>query len=872
MKKPLLTIATIAAAITLLNAGTYTWTGGGQDNLWSTVSNWSESGTPAQYAPGESDDVIIDGAAVTYNGSGRIPSSLTLQNGASLEFTGEIQFGNNGVEHPVVYGGTVSGTLVAAQYAGATLTISDASIIDTGDNFNGFWQNTGSYLNFVDGDSCAATFTYRTSIAANPWFFFSNSATTPYIRYNDAVIDEATFNKHFTYGDNGNGTTTLFMKSVDGWELGDLDVGEVQDGQVAVSVTATKYSGSDATVNFAQGTRDYGETFANWPTVTDGEVVSSTGVVDDTLTLEVGYNFIRAFLLCNGEYTATAAVSRRIMAPYGDYGELTDVYEYIGENNNLGIASNWAKDKVAPADAAPTAGTDIRWFGKNANYSGALSITDKDYFDGATLALSGDCNVSSNVVFSNSVVSIYTIVPSKPVVFSLYGSSLTTTRNDQWLGVYPPATYPSAEDKTFINFLPGKVSSFTFTDNNINISNADSAKTVLVEPGYLKLGGAAIADADWETFFSVDVSGKTVSITYDPSVDENKISSVAASEVTTTSATLAATIFSIADGASVIVACDTAAITEENVIAKGEVVAVSEGVATKSVTTLVSGNVYNFAFAIVQNNIVKAFKSGVFFTSDFDYVYMDGAWQGSIPSTLNTAESVLIMSPYDNENNNISVANTVVSNASLRTGTLVNSGPMQVYSSSIVNGKLGDTDAVCGTYNGVTFMNFVSLSGNGVVYQACSYTFNATEEWKNNAYDLLFDTQERIHLNGAKVDSGVYASNFTLTDNGATGNEATPYNLTLTYWEPVWTGVPKADWTVQPGARVKLTKDTRIGALTVADSTDVKIDLNGYNLKVVALFVNGEEKKGEFAAGDLPMLTGEGSLTVSGPGFAIIIR
>ena len=871
MKKPLLTIATIAAAITLLNAGTYTWTGGGQDNLWSTVSNWSESGTPAQYAPGESDDVIIDGAAVTYNGSGRIPSSLTLQNGASLEFTGEIQFGNNGVEHPVIYGGAVSGTLVAAQYAGATLTISDAAIIDTGSGNNGFWQNTGSYLNFVDGKNRAATFTYQTSIAANPWFFFSNSATTPYIRYNDAVIDEATFNKHFTYGDNGNGTTTLSMKSVDGWELGDLDVGEVQDGQVAVSVTATKYSGSDATVYFVRGTRDYGETFASWPTVTDGEVVSSTGTVDDTLTLEVGSNFIRAFLFYNGEYTATAAVTRRIMAPYGDYGELTDVYEYIGEDNNLGNAASWAKDKSAPATEAPTAGTDIRWFGRNANYSGALSITAKDYFDGATLALSGDCNVSSDVVFSNTVISIATIVVNSPVVFSLYGSDMTTTRNDQWLGVYPPATYPSADDKTFINFLPGKVSSFTFTDNNINISDADSAKTVLVEPGYLKLDGAAIADADWESFFSVDVSGKTVSITYNPSIDENKISSVASSEVTATSATLTATIFSIADGASVIVACDTAAITEENVVAKGEAVAVNEGIATKSVTTLVSGNVYNYAFAIVQDNVVKAFKSGLFLASDFDYVYMNGAWQGNIPSTLNTVASVLILSPYDNGAADVAVANTVVSNASLRTGTLVGSGTMQVCSSAISNVKLGDAGAECGTWGGSTYMNFVSLSGNGVVYPACSYTFNATESWTNDVYGLLFNA-ERIHLNGTKVDQATYESNFKLVENGATGNETTPYNLTITYWEPVWTGVPKADWTVQPGARVRLTKDTRIGALTVADATDVKIDLNGYNLKVSTLTVDGEKKKGEFTAANLSILTGEGSLIVGGPGFSVFVR
>ena len=815
-----------SAAIAL--ADTYTWTGGAGSSDYATAGNWNVGDSPATHAPYETDDVVIDGASVTVNRSYRIPLSLTLSNGASWSIGGEIQFGNNNVEHPIIYGGTVSGTLVASQFAGSSLTISDAAIIDTGSGNNGFWQNTGSYLNFVDGNNRAATFTYQTSIAENPFWFFSNPANTPYIRYKDQVINEATFNTHFTYTDNGNGTTTLSLKSVDGWELGVLTVGDVEDRQVSVSVTATKYSGNDATVYFVQGTRDYGENFVSWPTATEGVPVSASGEVNDTITLEDGYNYIRAFLLYNGEYSATAAVSRRIMAPYGDYGELKDVYEYIGEDNNLGNAASWAKDKSAPAMEAPTAGTDIRWFGRNANYSGSLAIYDKDVFSGATLNLSGDTFINADVYFTNSTVNIYTInvADRGAPILNLYGSSLTTTRNDQWLGVYPPATYTDSPEKTFVNFLSGKASSFTFTDNNINISDADSAKSALVTLGYLKLDGAAIADSDWDAFFSVDVSGKTVKITYDPVVDENKISSVSFSDVTATSATLTASIFSIADGASVIVAIDTAEITEANIISKGETVTVSEGVATKSVTSLASGNVYNYAFAIVQDNEVKAFKSGLFFASDFNYVYMNGAWQGNEPATLNTTDSVLILDVYNNAINDIAVANTVVSNAAITsTGTLVGNGTMQVYSSQVTNNKLGDAGAVCGTWGGATYMNFVSLSGNGVVYPACSYTFNAAEEWKNNAYGLLFD-EERIHLNGAKVDQTTYESNFTLVQNRETGNEVTPYNLTVTYWESVLGGGSSTDWTIQPGARVKLAGDTRVGALNIPDAADVKIDLN----------------------------------------------
>ena len=843
------------------HADTVTWTGNAGTSDYATASNWDLSRVPV-----ETDDVIIDGVAVTQSGNRRIPNSLTMLNGASLELTGEIQFGNNGVEHPIIYGGTVSGTLVAAQYRSSTLTISDATIIDTGTGYNGFYQNTGSYLNFVDGAARAAKFTYQTSIAADPYWFFSNSAT-PFIRYDDQILSQAAFNENFQYVHNQDGTTTLSMKPLAGWRLGHLTVGEVNNGSVSVSVTATKNSGNDtATVYFAQGSHDYGESFAAWPAKTEGVELTASGTVTDTLALDDGNNCIRAFLLSGGEHSVSAPVFRRILA-YGDYGTLTDVYEYIGTDDNLGDPANWARDKVAPAAAAPTAGTDIRWFGRNTDYSGVLSITDKDRFDGATLHLTGDCNVSSDVVFSNSTVSIGTIVVTDPVVFSLYGSDLATTRADQWLGVYPPATY--APDRPFINFLPGKASSFTFAGANQGVSDAATAKSVLVAAGHLVLDGAAITDEQWETYFDVDVAGTAVTVSYNPAVADNRIASVEASDISSASATLSATIIAIEDGASVVVACDTDEITEENVVEKGSAVVSVDGTATAAVSGLAAYSLHHFAFAIVKDGAVLAFRSGSFFASEFKYVWRNGVWLGATPPSLNTTDSVLILSPYNNAIADVAVMNTVVSNATLSSGTLAGNGTMKVVSSAIANVKQNDLGAVCGMWGGSTYMDLSSSSGDGTIRRACSYTFNATEGWLADAYALLFGA-ERILLDGAKVDETTYQARFTLVTNAVAETGDTPYNVTLTYWEPFPERTTR-DWTIQAGARVKIDRNFSLDDVTV-ESSDVSIDLNGFELRAEAMTVDGVKLKGKYTAATLGILKGEGLLEVGIRPTVIVVR
>ena len=92
-------------------------------------------------------------------------------------------------------------------------------------------------------------------------------------------------------------------------------------------------------------------------------------------------------------------------------------------------------------------------------------------------------------------------------------------------------------------------------------------------------------------------------------------------------------------------------------------------------------------------------------------------------------------------------------------------------------------------------------------------------------------------------------------------------------WEPFPQSSSLTDWEIRPGARVKLENNTRIETLTIADADDVKIDLAGHTLTVWTLFVDGEKKKGKFTAATLPsVLTGEGTLVVTGPGSIYVVR
>ena len=842
--KKLLTIA-IAALAGQLIADTITWTGGAETLGWGNAGNWD-----LNRVPGETDDVVIDGnITVSRGGNNLVISSLTLRNGASVEAVNELK-SEGGATSPVYTGGKVSCSLVAL--ITGPVTISDAEIANSGTAHNAGFYRANGYLNFVNGAEGAAKYTFQSSLSSNPYTTFFSGAT-PLIRYNGATIDEATYNSKFQATDNGDGTTTLSFKVLAGWDVGAVSVDSVADGQASVSFTVTKYSGGNATVSIGCASTDLGDDIANWAgklTQVASDVAATTSY-NETVALADGINYIRVFVAYDSTTSASsAAMARNIV--YGDYGELTGVYEYIGSDGNLSTASNWALDKVplGSGDTAPTAGTDIRWFGSNTVFAltGNFHLYATDHFVGATItqanAANHDSNLNGDVTFENSSVTLSTVVvQSDPHVISLKNSSFATTRApDGVAGFY--GTVPVGG----VNFISGFPSSFSFGADAGDVHDAATVKSQLVSNSKITLDGSAIDDATWTEHFSVDVVGTTVTVSYSPTVAENRIDEVSVS-TTSSSVTLTATIGAQETGTLVKFAYGTAAPADADVLA-GTVMTVTDDTATGSASGLTDLTVYHFTVAIVdaESTEILASKSGQFAASDFYYVYMNGAWAGEVPA-LNTSSEVLFLDSYSTGNGDLNVGSKTVIGTSLRTGTLTGHGPLVARSAQISNTRNNDLNgAPYGTWNVTApLFDFYSLSADGTVHSACSYTFYTKRSDEDIYGEFFNENAPLINVNGTAASQSDFSIDVLGTYNQGEENEYR--RVSIVWWEPFPASARDADWTIQTGARVKLTKNTRIGALDIPDATtDVKIDLNGYELKVSSLTIAGEKKKGEFTA------------------------
>ncbi|MBR1836742.1 MAG: hypothetical protein IJ783_05595 [Kiritimatiellae bacterium] len=870
-----LELAVSAAAAAAASAASVTWTGATGDGWWGTAANWSGNAlpTPSDYVS------VGDGIAINANASTMLPEVLTFGEGSSLVLeNNELQFSGAST----VQGGSVTANLVAAQSAASSVTLVDCQLTNKSTAHDkGFWRSDGTaHLNFEFGNSGSASYTFQSSLIGSGGVYGTFAAgANPHVKFGGAnIASQSEFDEIFAVSSDAEaGTTTISLKTPEGWKASAPTFGEVEDGAVDVSCGVSHFSGGAATISVGCASSDLGPDAAAWAgkveQVADGVAITTT--VTATVALSAGINYVRFFVAYDGGTVASPAAAVRNLV-YGDYGELDGVYEYIGTDDDLANPSNWALDKEPLGDGAavPAAGTDIRWFGRNAvlSLSGNFHLHATDRFVGATIRQADngnhDSNLGGDVTFEDSDVTLSTVVvQAEPFAISLKNARFATTRApDGVAGFYP------AVPENGVNFVSGFPSSFAFGADPGDVHDAATVKSRLIDQSRITLDGEAISAEVWTEYFSVDVADSTVTVSYSPTVAENRIDEVAVSS-TSTSATITATIGARESGALVKFACGTSAPAEADVLA-GQTMALVGDEAAASISGLEDLTPYYYLVAIVDaaGAAVLASKAGSFVASDYAHVWIDGAWLGGAVALTSDAQA-LFFDDFDAVNGDVNVANKAVRGVSFRSGTLTGPGPLAVWSARISNTRSNDlVGAPYGTWNVTApLFDFRSLSGGGTIRAASSYSFYTTHPDEDVAAEFFDAARPLVLANGVAADR----ADFTIETNATYGEgEETEYrNVSIVWWEPFPASARDEAWTLEDGARVKLSRNLTAGQLAVPAGADAKIDLAGHDLRVAALVVDGQSLKGGYTAATLPsLLTGEGSLVVTEGPTVLVVR
>ena len=522
----------LSALALTASAGTKTWTGNAGTSNYGTAGNWDPSGVPA-----ETDDVIIDGVAVEWSGSHRIPHTLTLLNGASLAMGSEIQFGNTTVPNPIITGGTVSGTLVAAQYNNAVLTIRDTAIIDTATGNNGFWQNGNSYLNFEDGETRAASFTYNTSLngpKTNPFWFFTHNknagetTTNPCIRYNNQVVDADMIEENFQFRDNGNGTMTLYFKPFAANAIRAPEASGIAETTGTISAIVSKAETGVLVYALWGVTAGDPADISSWSNSESlGEAQEATPYSKSLTGLTAETNIYFAFaLVSDGAVVASTAVASFIPSAY------TAVFTGAAGDGLWATAGNWRSGVV------PTEADTIR-IDADCTRSGNINLQNWNItVNGASFTATGELNPGPRTVSNGSITATTFIAGGAGNALVIRGSSVVATRTTN-LGQAPRSFYGA--DPHF-DFRSGAPCSYTYAYNpEGDPPEFETEYNAVFVGGKILVDGAALTAADiGRVAYSTNTTDHTVTLTLLETTVNAAFSSAASARVNGLSATLSA--------------------------------------------------------------------------------------------------------------------------------------------------------------------------------------------------------------------------------------------------------------------------------------------------------------------------------------------
>ena len=148
------TLFVIASCLSLAcMARTFTWTGAGADNNWSTLDNWLEDGETADQLPESGDSVVLTNTAVGTSGN-TIDVDVDTETFDTLTFTGTQSYTLTSTSGKTI--STSGNWNIGAETASATLTVILTCVLG-GNLYVGCDANLPGVLNVTAGANITAT-------------------------------------------------------------------------------------------------------------------------------------------------------------------------------------------------------------------------------------------------------------------------------------------------------------------------------------------------------------------------------------------------------------------------------------------------------------------------------------------------------------------------------------------------------------------------------------------------------------------------------------------------------------------------------------------------------------------------------------------
>lgn len=393
----------------------------------------------------------------------------------------------------------------------------------------------------------------------------------------------------------------------------------------------------------------------NWspagvPTASDDILIESGNVTYDAAATVGGGDWTRnagtTFTMTGGAFTQTGGnaymqIQGAIVVNGGSFGMGTSGSLVLANTGSIAVSAGSFTSK-----GIDNHGGSIRVTGGDFIVNGNFTVSSANAVElapDAVMTIIGEIQFGSGSVALGPGNYVCNLVSGETGVLNLDGSQVYS-KGGYNCGVY---------GNTHVNFVTenGNASSYAFNGSDVN-----TVYQSLFAPGLFTLDGETVSSEDFEEKFDVVASEGKITITSIVSDTLWRVALVGVTDVTSSSANVGATVKKVNNATADIYyaigksksSVESAAISDMTLI-KEDVTA--DETVVVNLTGLDEGDTYYVVIALVDaGEIVATSQTAVFTATDYDNVYVNGAWSAGKPVSgqrILFKEPVTLTTAYD---------------------------------------------------------------------------------------------------------------------------------------------------------------------------------------------------------------------------------